>query len=339
MTVYILILLLIVFANIVSGNARNKKVDSILIVFLTLILVSIQGLRSFNVGVDLQTYQYYFNNQIDLSFFPIQSEVLYSLLNNFISSLGLSFRFFLFIVSIIVIVPVTYSSYKYSKMPFLSVFVFVTIGFFGFSLSGLAQAIAIGITLLSIIFVKSRKPLYFVFLIIIAGLFHKSAFLGIFIYPIFYWKISKTIVPFVLFGIVLTYLLRKPIFDFLYVFYDSSYTPTDTNSYGFLFFLLILWIGSMIWFKNIRGTDTAGFTNLLLVAVYIQIFATYHPFVMRLGYYYYVYLIFLIPEFLSTFRRKNTRTLIEIIFIITFGAYFVLNLLENVMRIYPFTFL
>ena len=70
--------------------------------------------------------------------------------------------------------------------------------------SGLRQAIAMGITALSFNFIKEKKPVQFILLVILASLFHKSAIVFLAMYPIYNIKLDKfgKVMSIVVLGIV-----------------------------------------------------------------------------------------------------------------------------------------
>ncbi len=93
---------------------------------------------------------------------------------------------FIFICSVISLVPVIYILYKYSYPFDISLFLFVTTGYFSLSMNGMRQYVAAGILVLGTkYFLSEKKGAWYKFIIValIAYLFHSSALIMI---PLFF---------------------------------------------------------------------------------------------------------------------------------------------------------
>ncbi|MBQ8429663.1 MAG: EpsG family protein [Clostridia bacterium] len=75
-------------------------------------------------------------------------------------------------------------SFKYTQNAFVFFFLFIALGTYGFFETGLRQALAMVICLLSIDFVKDKKLIPFLLLVLLAYYFHKSALIFMVIYPL-----------------------------------------------------------------------------------------------------------------------------------------------------------
>lgn len=72
--------------------------------------------------------------------------------------------------------------WRNSKRPLLALYFYVTIGNLFFIMTGMRQAIAMSICMLSVRFIQKRKILPFVLLVILAAQFHHSAYIFIVMY-------------------------------------------------------------------------------------------------------------------------------------------------------------
>ena len=123
-------------------------------------IIILQGLRSFSVGVDLQSYELYFYQNSQINIIDIikiyKTECLFHIMNRLIFLLGGNFRVVLFVTSIIIFVPLALIIKNILKCHTL-VYCYLFCLVFAFSLSGLRQTAAIGITIIAFMFIKRRK--------------------------------------------------------------------------------------------------------------------------------------------------------------------------------------
>lgn len=343
MTAYVVLIFLMLIAFIYNAVKGKEKGSKKTIIVITIFIIFMQGLRHFDVGVDLTVYEFHFNQIKEMKFIEAfnyrNNESFYFLLNWVLSRFSRDFRIMLFASSILTFVPSAIISYKYSKSPILSIFLFITLGFFTFSLSGLRQTISIGIILISFIFLKERKLFKFVIMVAIASLFHQSGIFFLIAYPVYHFKSTKKYLLVIVPSVLLIFIFRRQIFNVLSVLYDNSYIPVESNAYGFLIGLIVIWIFSLFWFRNIKDNHIEGLLNLLLIAIIIQLFASYHPFVMRLGYYFFVYMILLIPEIVIKVKDLGLRSLSYGFVFLFFSFYFLNTLQGSILEIYPYKFI
>ena len=258
MEVYILIVFFLILFEFLTMNS-NTKTKYRLLLATTIILILVQGLRSFSIGVDLKTYQIIFDRNSAMSFSEIfayyDAEWGYHLLNKIIFVFGGNLRTLLFIVSISIYIPLYLVVKKYSKMPFISYLLFMFLGLFTFSLSGLRQTMAMGITILAFMQIKDKNLIKFIILVTFATLFHKSALIFYFAYPLYHFRISRKRLYLLIIPMIIIFIFRENIITFLTAIYDSNYQIVDTGAYNFLLLLIFLLIGSVLLLVKKYGLD------------------------------------------------------------------------------------
>ena len=113
--------------------------------------------------------------------------------------------------------------------------------------SGLRQAIAMGITALSFNFIKEKKPVQFILLVILASLFHKSAIVFLAMYPIYNIKLDKfgKVMSIVVLGIV--YFARVNIFNLAMSILGYAIVPDMNGSIMLFIFYTMIYILAMLW--------------------------------------------------------------------------------------------
>lgn len=162
---------------------------------------------------------------------------------------------------------------KYSEIPWLSVFLFITTIFYN-SLFVLRQNMAVAICLLSIPYIIKRKFLKSLLIILIASSFHNSAIIFIIVYFFNTIKIDrKYFISIALFSILI-YSFFYTIISYISLYlirYQSYLLESDqrANYTGFLISLSILLFVSRIYypFKEIKESDKLFFQMLVIILV------------------------------------------------------------------------
>ncbi|MVB10862.1 EpsG family protein [Caprobacter fermentans] len=182
MTVYNLLLLLILVLGLLLCEYKKSKRNTIVFLVLSsLAMTAVAFLRADTVGIDYKQYETYFYQVHDGGWkFLISSangyriEPGYSLLNYVVSLFTRDVHIFMLVVAVVVVTLTAVLLYRVSPIPWIGMFVFVSFGFYGNSLSFLRQCIAISIFLFSIEFIKKRQFVPYLLIVLLAVTFHKS---------------------------------------------------------------------------------------------------------------------------------------------------------------------
>ncbi|MEG1582097.1 MAG: EpsG family protein, partial [Clostridia bacterium] len=170
--------------NIKNGINEGKE-SSFTAIF---ILVLISGFRAYSVGLDLGNYLANFNaiaNNLTIKT-GHGFEILFQSLNYWCALIfgnQVGFTVLLFIISIIFAYSINQVIQKNSASFALSFFLIITLGIYAQSFSALRQILALSVVLLSIKYIQQRNLFMFIFYIIIAIFFHKTAFI---FFPVFF---------------------------------------------------------------------------------------------------------------------------------------------------------
>lgn len=310
MSIFILNLISLLFYSFlynIMGKKSNLKKYFIAIITLQLILIL--SMRHYTIGVDVFRYLEHFRN---ISHFDLQQflshrfEIGYKLLNKFIGIFTLNEQVFLTIIATITIIPVGRFIYKYSKMPFLSFGLYIAFNFYSFAFSGLRQAIACGIILISYDFVVKRKIMGFIICILLAGSFHQSALLFFPAYYLYKVKITKKIIVFTILVNFLLYTLRKEIFTLFTRYMFERFDIIETGARNWMLLSIIIIFLSLLFYKRVIDRDAKmnSIYMLVIVGVTLMVFSTIGSNAMRVANYYYIFVIILIPEVLSSIKDK-----------------------------------
>lgn len=336
---------------------KNNQIGYCFFVFISFLsLLLLSSFRAYTVGSDTQTYLYFWNNNNDFSLLLDKSTLfsefgfeLISYLTNYISSQffgGSNIPFFMFISSLVLIL--TYSSIiKYSQYKVLSLFCFLTLGFYTFHFNGARQAIAIAIFLFSLRYILSANLKKYLLCIFFGFLFHKSILICLPFYYFFRQPLTVKMVSIIIFSSVLMAFSITALVDFAAEFDQrySGYAENDYESGGLVnavfYITMLLWL---FFIKRINKVNNIYYDISLLsmlivscVAV-VSITLNLNPSgILRLVSYFSQFLIIAIPISLYSFKVGVERLLVTIVAIIFMFLYFYFTT-TNFSNLTPYQF-
>lgn len=299
----------------VSHKTKSVKREHLIDVFF-LILILLLALRAETVGVDLSNYKFFFtyakaNNWTVI--FAGQVEPLYWALNYIVTRFTESYRIFLVICALFSLIPMWMLYRKEAEIPLLSIAIFMVIAPLPMYFSGIRQAIAIASAPIAYELVKKRKIVKFFIVVAIATGIHMSAFILVLMYPLYYAKLNRSkIIPLIL-GMLLIYSGRGYLYSTAVSFAGGKWlelygtATVETGAYKALLLLIVLVIYCYLVPDEVQlEREVSGLRNFLLLCLLIQMFAPISYMVMRLGYYYHIFIPLLIPK-IAMRSRVNRR--------------------------------
>lgn len=201
MGIYIFTLFLVFFLWIVMNKVKftvkgqekikNKNKAYVIIIGSWLFLVA--ALRNYTVGADTYTYlsrYIVFASSEWKSIFRIANRMMFeygfAVTNKLLSYISSNPRILLVVAAFVIVSLFCFFIYKDSRIPWLSFFMYITLGMFGDSLSAMRQYIAVALILVAYNAIKNNKFVLFIVMVLLAAMFHRSALL---VLPMFW--ISK----------------------------------------------------------------------------------------------------------------------------------------------------
>lgn len=346
-----MILLPLIF-SLQPKRMRNHEKNMIPIKIFFLTWVLLLCCRDSSVGIDLENYQLYFDEIKYVTFKDIISldsgiEKGYLLYEKLVSVVCLNFNFFIAITAVLSVLPL-YKLYLHeSEMPLLTIALFLVICPFPIFFSGLRQSIAIAFCPLIFRYVREAKPLAFVISVIVASLFHTSALVMLIMYPLFKYRIGRKGIIFIAMLGVVCFFLRNNVFLYLLNFVGSRYGERyaeleQTGAYMILILLILLLVYAFIISDKKKEDSTFnGLRNILVLCVFIQIFASVNNQIMRVNYYFLIFIPLLMSKVVKNARRqyKSIAAISTIIMVIFFLSYFIYQGYNgaDALEIYPYT--
>lgn len=192
-------MLIIVFAFIVifwyQFGIKNSSNRNTYITVTTIVLLLIMGLRNCVIYNDTYSYVINFHYLEDMSAEGIYArwpkDSFFYLVTHYIHPLIFhNYTIWLLVISAIYILPLSLIIRRYSVNPMLSWVCFIFLGMMMFTMAGLRQTVAMGLTLVSFLALIDRKRILFIALLFSATLFHGTALVFALVYPLAYYKIK-----------------------------------------------------------------------------------------------------------------------------------------------------
>lgn len=313
---YNIIIILIASLCLLSNKSRAKTIFCVIAGIQMALLLGLRDWES--CGIDLlrynRTYEYLMNGDIKNAYeMRDGANILFFLLVALSSKIGISYQLFVSLISVLFIVTVMVLYRKKTSYPLISVFLFLGMGVFTFSFSGLKQVIAMTFAIWSYILHDSdRKTLAYIILVV-GILFHPTAiillpFLLVRNIPVTRYILMMSVLVFAVFmifrmqiGLILTQFYAEEYVDK----YESSNSLTNT-----VFFIIILLVILLFYKPNqtmiqleMRNKFYTSF-YILFFAVLIQICASYAYSFTRLNYYYMLFLPIAVSNTIDLSRLK-----------------------------------
>lgn len=186
---YLICFIILLILAVLNIQLHDKLSSQLLSILAAIILVCIAGLR-YETGGDWDTYTILFNSFPPLSqllghpseLMDISVEEGFVLLNALIKSLGGNVQHLFFVVTTINILLITCVLPKYTKYPVVALMCYYGILYFNLEMIYIRQATAVALCFFAIQFIKSKKIVWYMLIIVLACTFHRVAALMIPLY-------------------------------------------------------------------------------------------------------------------------------------------------------------
>lgn len=319
--------LLLVFSLVFYCGNQIYKRDSVFLILSFIILWFVHVFKDGNSFPDLPQYLSDFwkmptlnwDYLINRGFWYNHKEPAYNFLVKCISVFSDSSLTFFAITSSIILLGYYLSIKRYSLIPWLSVLIFF-LNNYGMSLLVLRQFMAMSICYISIKYVLERKIWSFVFLLLLAFLFHQTAIIFFPIYFLYGIKSQKRLFIYLsLFGI-LAFVYVRILFMFSTGFlkgYDVylAHGVEGTNYTGF-FILLCVFIYRIYVLKSLLYNSPLDrfFSLILSIGLIISFVGVgYNP-TTRLNMYYSDMVYLIMPNTLSKDSNINSKYIVGFLY-------------------------
>lgn len=359
MIIYILLVIL-AFSYFLFKIVKLRHWEKKYCIFMGMALLLIMGLRSAYIGsghTDLSVvYMPIFgkiaNNNMDINL-RTESFGFYIFMKLF-TKFSTNFNLFIFVFSIPYIVAVVRFIYKNSDNCFISFIILLSFNFYTMNFVLMKHSWAIAMLLLSFDYIKKRKPIKFVLCVIVATTFHITAIIFLIAYPLAKYKIGiKQLMAIVLLCIFANkgsvYILNviSKISNERYASYQYGGTRQLSVS-GFIIQVCVI-VVALVYYRNFEGrrnknrdiianktiTNITAFVeydmllNLCYIGAAFYMLSTVVGEFHRIGMYFSICSILLFPKAINCEKNTKIRTIIYLISVCIFVAYFLLQTIDN----------
>ena len=329
----------------INFENKNKRALFVFFALITLLVM----LRHESVGNDTRNYIYFFNNYSGMDWRDVGKESLefgFSYFNKIVSLFTKEPQMFL-AFTMIIISAMIYPTYKRLCVdPSLTIVLFCIMSTFVMMFSGIRQMLAVGIGFIAYEFTRNKKLIPFIIAVLVAMTFHISAFVLIFMYPLYYARITKKWLIAVVPILAIMFAFNRQIFSVLalilerFTNYDASISQTGAYTMIILFAAFAVF-AFLIPDESLLDTETIGLRNFLLLSLALQMFAPLHTIAMRMNYYYIIFIPLLLPKIVE-FRGERWKQVAVFgrhIMVAFFLIYFFINAYgDGNLNVFPYHF-
>jgi len=309
----------------IYADSRYYRKRYILLICLILILQS--GLRNVAVGAD--TYAYYESFELvkvtswkeigttisDYYRHNIGKDPGYLAFQKISQVLITNYQIYLCLIAVLFFSALGNFIYKNTKRLADAIFAFIlylSLFYAFFSITGIRQTIATAATIWSFEFIKQRKLLPFLILILLASTIHKSALIFLPFYYIAPIKNTKYLYGIVSLLFILFMFFKIPVSAFFKRTggYEDYITPYQgAGTYTFTFMLLLIGVIAFMQMNFIiyKNKTVLPFYNAFALAIVFAPLTWVNPSAMRVVQYYSIFMLLLIPNIIQSFRCYSLK--------------------------------
>lgn len=328
----ILCLFIICFYLITHIDSKNKETkDKLFLIITFFVLFILVGTRAMNVGNDTLSYLDLFKKSSIFKMSILDSNTYYEkgylIFNVLLSYISSSSRFFMFAMSLIF----NYAVFKFikdnSKNYLLSVLMYINLLFFYQSMTMMRQFLALSIVLLfSFKYVKEKNLVKFLISIIVASLFHSTALIAVFIYPIYYLNYNRKRVLIIIIASIFALLSLNQIYPLIAsilnkeTYYITMVGETKLANIISTLIYSIMYIFSLCIVKQDKRQKYGFYLYSLLFASTICFVSINMAVLSRVSQYYAILSIIALPNLINL-NLKNNKTIINMVIVLFMMLY------------------
>lgn len=317
--------------NSYRKELKKKKAFIIMVSILLLLIISF---RDISVGTD--SYAYLKDYQINYNILPFSSFIEFIKEENgfriillILHRLGINWRGFQILYAALVTISLGLFCYKYSDNLFITYLLYVTIGTFAMSLTGIRQTIAIALVLFIYNLLDNKKYVPALLLYVVASSTHYTALFMIILFFLelliknkkrnfSFWIFIGIIIP------ILSYFFTKKILDIFsfllldkykysgyYTTLNSTLNPVVIIMYSILFLYILT--GIILSKNKLTDKDIKFFIlSSFFIGCYLASGTVYM--LARLSYYFSPFFIVLLTNNINNFYlNKRSKIVIELL--------------------------
>ena len=324
MWAYAIVVFVVLLLGLFLGEWRPSRKKEILFLCLSsVVLIVFSALRATNVGIDYyQFYVPFFENVRSggWSFLvsdanPYLTEFGFSLLTFLISLVTGNVFVYMAVIATIMIGLTAWVLYRDCSKPWIGMFIFVAFNFFGNTLSYIRQSLGIAIFLFAIHYIKEKRIVPYMLLVLLAATFHNSLLLMLPVY--FLAQIAINRISLGVYGgmtilvLVFSWQIFNLVTQFVYQYYATDQNLYFMQGRDFMTgFIPVLAMVLMIAFQKLLLKKNPRNVVLVNIAMYAGIFFIFtwkHFLFQRIGNIFFTAAILYVPDLLTALQATGTE--------------------------------
>lgn len=185
MTSYLLLLFFAVVVAYLGRRSGNTMLRRLSIGTVMLALVAFAGLRDYRVGTDTGNYvrMFGFSESFE-SVTEQETEIGYNFLAWLARNFSDSYSALLLMIATVVVACYVPTIVRLTRRYETGLYLYITLGTYTFFFNGARQGIAAAICFAALPFLLQRRWLPYLLLVVVAALFHKTAWIALVLYPL-----------------------------------------------------------------------------------------------------------------------------------------------------------
>lgn len=305
---------------------------AIYLVLAAIPLIAVSGLR-WKTGIDHQNYYWVFTNI--LYGLNTHVEIGFKLLCKLILVFTEDMVVMFFVCALITVTFTFLAIKRYSSNVLISIFLYISMGYFYYSMNSIRHYMALSIFLFAFGYLKKRKLIHYVLCILVAACFHKIALIALPLYFVlnikykWYWYV-------ILSGFLgAVFITHRQILDFIYRFVFKFYSAIEEQSVGVSYVNIAITLAlSVLAFVYTKPLLEKEKTNIILInsAYFGLIFFAlcgWIPVYTRIGQYLTMLSLFLVPQIIDCEHNVKVKRIYIVGLFVGFTLFMVIILLNS----------
>lgn len=305
-----LLIAVMVITLIYECSHKHRIVKRRCIQAVTVVLTAFSGFRAWWMGDLIKYYTLYLKCNgaaWKATVFEDFSNAGIRLFFKGAGSLGISYDICIFLIAALVAISLGIIVFRYSPSPYWSYLIYIAVGFYIFTYSGLKQSIAMSFIIFAACAYFESKPIKLVLWTLVAALFHAPAlvFLLVFLLPSNRMGFQYIAVVALLF--LICFLFKGRLVTLMsQLYYDEQDTFENIDEVGGRFIMMIVIMAAALVLRPLKSWDKVYVRtfNLMVFAALCQAFSVYDNNFSRLADYYYQFSALFVPFIMEPGYRQ-----------------------------------
>ena len=334
-----------VAAGVLSvDGTQNRKLRWKFIFLAALPMFVLIAFRNQSIGADTGVYIYHFNKMITTPWPNIfensNMDPGYVIFVKLITVFTDDPLVYQVICALIYLLAITTFTNQQEDNHFLILFLYGSLGMYTFMFTGVRQCLAISVCLFSYRFIKERKLIPFILLMIIAFYFHNSAILFAAAYLIYPRKLSFPNALMYAIGVILSVIYLDVIQKWFNERFEYDY-GIESGAGGEIFAVLIICITAFTIYAMVKGNvasrEAKGSTNIGMITAFFWLLRLFTRVAERPSYYFMLCTFASFAYAISTLKDYKEKYVVKMLVISFAMLLFIYRLLNNQANFIPYS--